>query len=774
MSKEIESISADGLPPLTNPEIEEYLSSGLFRGIGKKTASKLVAQFGAATLSVLENSPEQLYQIPGLARYRIGEITEAWSLSKENPAYPAVALLLAHGTSLGLTMKICEYYQHDTMNVLASDPYRLIDEVDGVGFKTADAIARSLGIEPDSERRYLQGLVQVFKDAQSQGHCFLPEAELIDRAVKLLALPEHTPSIGAVQETIGKGKENQTLAGGLLSGSIYLRGVYRIELRVALQAIEFLGQPPEPTEDLEEWLFYYESAAERAYNLSEEQRQALFMAERYPFSILTGGPGRGKTYILKILVQWLKLNGLRVALAAPTGKAASRMKNATGTEAYTIHRLLQWEGAGQSFRYNAQNPLDIDWLIVDEFSMVDIFLFNSLLKALPARAKVLLVGDSDQLPSVGPGMVLRDLLISEMVPTTRLQTIHRQRHESPIVYAAEDVNRGKIPQLHGFKQATEWMHVGDCAMWETPTVEATVQAIVELAVAMKADDVDLTEFLMVLAPQKKGVCGVSNLNQRLQPIFNPKQPDCPEVEWQEVVYRVNDRVIQLKNRYDITPAVMNGETGIVVFVDPENKQVTVAFDKFNELAIVNYRQSELVQIMHSFCLTCHKSQGSEFPYVIMPLLLSNRHMLTRQLLYTTMTRASSTFIAVGQTRALEIAVATDKPAKRYTQLQTQLISTVEDLTQTFNSLKKKPTVKSTTTATVSVAKRLKERGIQATTGQRTKIGSLTLQLYQDKYKHLPSKQPEQMEDLKFKTKTYHYESEAVPLIDRAIEIVLNN
>jgi len=470
-------------------------------------------------------------------------------------------------------------------------------------------------------------------------------------------------------------------------------------------------------------------------------------------------------------VQWLKFQGLKVALAAPTGKAASRMKNATGTKAYTIHRLLQWEGVRQAFRYNDKNPLNIDWLIVDEFSMVDIFLFNSLLKALPVRSKVLLVGDSDQLPSVGPGMVLRDLLISEMVSTTRLQTIYRQRHESPIIYAAEDVNRGKIPKLYEFKQAKQWMDVGDCAMWETPTLEATAQAIVELAVAMKAEDVDLTESLMVLAPQKKGVCGVRNLNILLQPIFNPQLPDSAEVEWNEVVYRVHDRVIQLKNRYDTAPAVMNGETGIVVSVDSENQRVTVEFE---EGAMVNYRKSELEEIMHSFCLTCHKSQGSEFTYVIMPLLLCNRHMLTRQLLYTTMTRAASTFIAVGQTKALEIAVATDQPARRYTQLQTQLISTVEELTQTLDSLKKKRTVKSGTTATVSVAKRLKERGIQATTGQRTKIGSLTLQLYQDKYKHLPSKQPEQMEEMKFKTKTYHYESEAVDLIDRAIDIVLNS
>ncbi len=317
MLKESESNQANQLPPLTNAEIEQYLSSGLFRGIGEKTASKLVAQFGTATLSVLENSPEQLYQIPGLDRHRIGDITEAWSKSKENPAYPAVALLLGHGTSLGLTMKICEHYQQDTMNVLESDPYRLIDEVDGVGFKTADAIARSLGIEPDSESRYLQGLVQVFKDAQSQGHCFLPETELINRAIKLLELPQHTPSISAVQEAIGKGKQNQTLAAGLLSGSIYLRGVYRIELRVALQAIWFLGQPTQPTEDLEECLLRYESAVGRAVQSERGTTSSLIYGRKTCLQHPDWGTGTRQNLYTEDFSAVVRIQGLESSSRRP-------------------------------------------------------------------------------------------------------------------------------------------------------------------------------------------------------------------------------------------------------------------------------------------------------------------------------------------------------------------------------------------------------------------------------------------------------------------------
>lgn len=757
----------DKLPILTLVEIQQYLESGLFRGIGKKTAQTLVNYFGSDTLLVLETNPERLESVPGLGKYRIAAITKAWSESKANPTRAVIAQLLAVGTSLRLTLKICDHYGHKTSAVLKSDPYKLIDDIEGIGFKTADQLALSLGISVKCDTRYSKGLLHVLKDALSEGNCFLPESHLLARAVSLLERPDHTPDYKSLSTILLQLIENQTLVYGEIANSVYLRAAYRAELSVALKIKNLINQPTYSTEHLEHWLADFESADYRELSrLSDEQISALFMAVKYPISIITGGPGRGKTHVLKTLVQWLTSIGATIALAAPTGKAANRMKDATGMEATTIHRLLQWLGLGQTFHYNEHNLLAIDWLIVDEFSMVDIFLFNSLLKALPPKTQILLVGDSDQLPSVGAGMVLRDLLYSEIVPTTRLQTIYRQQHSSPIIYAASDVNSGTVPTLHKFYTASEWMDVADCAMLETPSPQATATTIVELVQAMSRENVDLNQQVMVLAPQKEGAAGVHNLNKLLGPIFNPKKSNQKEVVSGSVVYRVGDRVIQLKNRYDTVPAVMNGETGRVIAVEEEKQMVRISFEGG---AIVDYYPGNFEQIMHSFCITCHKSQGSEFPYVIFPLLMSNCRMLTRQLLYTTMTRAMGTFIAVGQPEALKIAVATDKPAKRFTGLMTLLISPLDELTKTCSRLGNRG-VLSATPSTVTVASRLQERGLIATPGQMTTIGSIALQLYSDKYGHRPSKQLEQVG--KFRFKTYHYETVAVELIDSAIDLVI--
>jgi len=759
------------LPSLTNREIEQYLASGLFRGIGKKTAALLVSHWGKATLNILEYSPEQLSQIPKLSQYRIAAITLAWKESQSNPVRGVYAWLLGLGIPLGLTLKLGERYGHQTEAVLKSNPYRILEEVEGIGFKTADALAIAIGISPDNIERYSQGIVQVLKDALKEGHCFVPEAQLQIRALELLKGANHTPNPRDLQAAIQRALTNKTLVEGNTCGSIYLKPVYRAELNVARLVKAFLAQQEQPTEHLEHWLHQWEQASYREFQrMSPEQRNAMYKAWAHPMSILTGGPGRGKTHILKYLVQWLCSRGAKLALAAPTGKAATRMKDATGYKAQTIHRLLQWQGHGQSFRYNQDNPLPIDWLIVDEFSFVDLFLFNSLLKALQPTTRILIVGDANQLPSVGAGMVLRDLILSELVPTTQLQTIYRQQHESPIIYAAEDVLIGKVPALHQFNQPSQWMDVGDCAMLCRSTANSAADAIVELAIQMKVDNIDLNQQLMVLAPQKQGAAGVKALNVRLQPIFNPKRDGEPEVVTGEVVYRMGDRVIQRVNRYDTTPAVMNGEGGWVVAVETLQQRVTVEFEGG---AIVDYLPGNFEQIMHAFCLTCHKSQGSEFPLVIMPLVLSNRLMLTRQLLYTTMTRAVGTFIAVGQLEALRAAVAQDKPARRYTQLATFLLDKEDDLTRAMGSLgtggganlgKQQPTV--------TIASRLRERKLSSTKGQMTSIGSLALRLYEDKFGHRPSKQLEVVEGMRFKT--YHYGVEALDLIDRAIDLVLNS
>ncbi|MDZ8109351.1 MAG: ATP-dependent RecD-like DNA helicase [Nostoc sp. DedQUE12a] len=758
----------DKLPELTLQEIQQYLSSGLFRGIGKKTAQTLVNYFGYDTLSVLDANPLRLESVPGLGKSRIATITSSWSESKANPTRGIIAQLLGVGTSLRLALKICEHYGHKTSSVLKSDPYKLIDDIEGIGFKTADELAISLGMSVSSETRYSKGLLHVLKEALSEGNCFLPESHLLGRAVSLLERPHHTPDYKSLNTILGQLVEKQTLVYGEVANSVYARAAYSAELSVALKIQTLVNQPTYSTEHLEHWLADFEAPEYRELSrLTSEQTSGLLMAVKHPISILTGGPGRGKTYVLKTLVEWLTLRGANIALAAPTGKAANRMKEATGMSASTIHRLLQWQGIGQNFYYNEDNPLTIDWLIVDEFSMVDIFLFNSLLKALPATTQILLVGDSDQLPSVGPGMVLRDLLSSEIVPTTRLQKIHRQRKDSPIIYAASEVNFGTVPPLDKFNQAESWMDVGECAMLEASSPQRTAKSIVELVASMKKENVDLNKNVIVLAPQKEGAAGVNNLNKLLQPIFNPKKDNQPEVLLGSVVYRVGDRVIQLKNRYDTLPPVMNGETGQVVAVDEKKEMVKISWEGG---AIVDYYPGFFDQIMHSFCITCHKSQGSEFQYVIFPLLMANYRMLTRQLLYTTMTRAQNTFIAVGQPEALKIAVLTDKPAKRFTGLTTLLISSIDELSKTFSRLSLAKPVVSATPATVTVASRLQSRKLSATPGQMTTIGTIALQMYEDKYGHRPSKQLEQVG--KFKFKTYHYEISAVELIDSAIDLVM--
>ncbi len=756
------------LPELKKEEIEQYLSSGLFHGIGKATARAIVNYFGSNTLSVLDNSPEKLSQIPGFGQHRSNKILKAWTESKKNPLHGVIAQLLGAGTSLGLTLKICEHYGYKTSEVLKRDPYRLVDEVEGIGFKTADKLALSLGVSIQSEARYEKALVHVLKEALGEGHCFLPESQLLARAVALLEKPSYTPETHLLGASVEGLVERQILVSQ--QGRIYLRAAYRAEVSVALRIKALLNRSSNSTQGLERWLAEFGSAAHRELSgLSNEQISAIIMAVKYPVSIITGGPGRGKTFVLKTLVEYLNSTGAKIALAAPTGKAANRMQNAIAMEAGTIHRLLQWQGQGQSFVYNEDNWLDIDWLVVDEFSMVDVFLFNSLLKALPPTAKILLVGDKDQLPSVGAGMVLRDLLASGVMPATRLEKIYRQRHESPIVYTANDINQGVVPVLQKFHQPSAWMDVADCAMIEAEDPQATAATIVELAKAMVAENVDINQQLMVLAPQKEGPAGVHNLNSLLQPIFNPNKDKQDEVKTGSVVYRVGDRVMQLKNRYDTIPPVMNGELGWVILVDAAKKQVRIAFEGG---ASVDYYPGNFEEIMHAYTTTCHKAQGSEFPYVIFPILKSNYRMLTRQLLYTTITRAQGTFIAVGQSEALELAVSINKPAKRFTLLVNHLLLSLEELNLKMQSLNKTKKVSTQTTSNITIAQRLRQRGLEATTGQKTTIGSLVLQLYEAKYGFRPSKQFEQVGEFRFKT--YHYEMTAVELIDGVIDTVIRN
>jgi exodeoxyribonuclease V alpha subunit len=773
------------LPQLTPPEMVKYLSSDLFHGIGPRTAQILVDRFGEDTLMVLEYSSARLYSETGLRSHQVNRIIKAWEESRSNPVREAIAWLLGMGVSFNFAHTLTNHYGYKTESALKSDPYRIIEEMIGIGFKTADALARLMGVPPDSPERYRQGVIHALKQTlRSDGHCFLGLEALLDSAIALLSLPEAPLSPGDLVPTVRDAVERKLLI-ECDTGAIYLAPVYRAELNVATTLKEATMGNLYPTPQMEYWLQSrrrhdeeqnYAEFQELA-PLSEEQTRALLRIWANPFSLLTGGPGRGKTHILKYLVEWLSLRGVRFALAAPTGKAAAKMSQVANHEAFTIHRLLQWQGTEQAFTHNANNPVQIDWLIVDEFSMVDLFLFNSLLKALLPTTRVLLVGDFNQLPSVGPGTVLRDLVLSEQIPTSQLTTIYRQRSESPIIYAADDVLMGKTPQLTSFKRPADWANVGDCAMLMTPTPEATALAIACLVTQMKTDGVDLNQYVMVLAPQKQGPAGVAALNIILQPIFNPPRQGEPEVVTPDAVYRIGDRVIQRCNRYDTTPAVMNGEGGWVIDVALKPEKPATVTVEFEGGAIVTYLEGGEIetQVSHAYAITCHKAQGSEFPYVIMPLLLANRRMLTRQLLYTTLTRAAGMFIAVGQPQALAAAVASDRPSRRYTQLSPMLAKAQAELQSEVTRLTYSPTASPPCSPKlVSIAARLRERELTCSKGETTSIGALALQLYQDKFGHRPAKQPERLDGIDWLVRTYHYERAALDLIDQAIDLVIQS
>ncbi|MDJ0719134.1 MAG: AAA family ATPase [Prochloraceae cyanobacterium] len=495
------------LPAMSSTEIIDYLSSPLFKGIGKKTAITLVEHFGTDILNILDTSPHLLAEIPGLKTYRIDKINQAWSDSKNNPVRGAIALLLGIGTSFKLTLNICARYGIETEKILKTNPYQLVEDLERVGFKTADKLARSLGITPDSPHRYFQAVLHTLSGALSEGHCFLPLDVLIERTEEILTLPEYQPDPQLLQTVINEAIETNALLKGAYDGSIYLAKVYASELKVANSIKQRLQQYDRPTQELSYWLSEY---CNEVTTLSPEQRNALLMAEKHGISILTGGPGRGKTYVLRTWVKWLQHKGYKIALAAPTGKAANRMKDSTGVQAMTIHRLLKWQGASHCFEHNQQNPLLHDWIIIDEFSMVDIFLFNSLLKALKTHCKILLVGDKDQLPSIGAGMVLRDLLVSEVLPTTELTTIFRQDSGSEIVEASTSINYGQVPKIDTFTNPADWLNYSNCSLLETNTPTATARAIASLVKEIALTDVDLSHQLVVLAPQKKSPAGVHN------------------------------------------------------------------------------------------------------------------------------------------------------------------------------------------------------------------------------------------------------------------------
>lgn len=660
------------LMPATVDGMRRYLGSGLVKGIGPATAQRITETFGKYTLEVLDQAPDRLTEVPGLGRKKVELIKRAW---REQQQIKEVMLLLQElGLPTGLSVRIYKHYGDAALGVVRHEPYRLADEVYGIGFLTADSIASGLGFAHDDPRRIGAGLRHTLGQATDDGHCFLPAPELIRRAAALLGVGQDLaaacladPAVAGEVETYPMARppvETQDFAS--LPGAvpplpaIYLKPLAMAETGVAAAILRMQRAPSAIAGFYGQarWGQVFAHLEERRdIHLTERQQGAVRMALTQKVSILTGGPGTGKTVTLRTVVQLLQARGYRALLASPTGRAAKRLAEATGAEAKTIHRLLEYApGGGGSFRRNADWPLQCDMLVIDEVSMLDILLANHLLKAVPPEAHVLLVGDADQLPSVGPGRLLRDLLESGAVPSVHLDTIFRQAAGSGIAYNAQRINQGLLPELSGLP---------DCFFFSAPEPDQCAAMVVELVAERipRRFGLDPRRDIQVLAPTHKGSAGVANLNRLLQEALNPPGAGKAEKPFGSSLFRVGDRVIQNRNNYELD--VYNGDVGVVAAINPDEQLLTVRFDDERSVA---YDFAILDELGLAYALSVHKSQGGEYPAVVLPFLMQHQPMLQRNLLYTAITRARALAVFAGDRRAIDASVRNTRIDDRYSGL----------------------------------------------------------------------------------------------------------
>lgn len=645
--------------PSTVKGIEKYLGSGLIQGIGKVMASRLVKAFGKETLDVIERHPERLREVEGIGPGRSSAIQRAWI--EQRDIKEVMVFLQSHGVSTQYAIRIYKTYGPAAVDLVRENPYRLALDIHGIGFKSADRIAAALGIDPAAPQRLEAGVLHLLSEGGDRGHLFLPRRTLVQEAATLLGAPAHL--VETAISTLSEGGqvvvEPSTAApDDPGEAAVYPKALHVAETGIAARVRDLLIQPSLPFEiDVERALDWFEKTEK--VELARQQRQAVRSGLTRKVLVITGGPGTGKTTLVQGLVRILEKKGQRVLLAAPTGRAAKRLAEATGGQASTIHRLLEFDPKTRTFVRNREHPLGCDLLIVDEVSMLDAVLAFHLLRAVPDPGRLVLVGDVDQLPSVGPGRVLADLIRSDAVEVVRLTEIFRQAARSLIVVNAHRVNEGKMPEPGAVD--------GDSDFFFLPRrdPEEIVETIAEL-VGRRVParfGLDPVEQIQVLTPRNRGPLGTERLNEMLRDLLNPEGE---EIARGGRIFRVGDKVMQVRNNYDLE--VFNGDIGRVTGIDELDQLLRVTVDG-RELV---YEPSMLDELTLAYACTIHKSQGSEYPCVIVPLHTQHYLMLQRNLLYTALTRAKRLAILVGEPRALAAAVNNRRVRTRFTRLAERL------------------------------------------------------------------------------------------------------